>query len=64
MSEFILVQADVTANGDDEKALSKKYGVFGPPAILFFDKDAKLLKSKTVIGYEDPELFLEHLNRI
>jgi thiol:disulfide interchange protein DsbD len=64
MSEFILVQADVTANGDDEKALSKKYGVFGPPAILFFDKDAKLLKSKTVIGYEDPKLFLEHLNRI
>jgi thiol:disulfide interchange protein DsbD len=63
-SEFVLIQADVTANGEKEKALSKKYGVFGPPAILFFDEDAKLLKGRTIIGYQDPEVFLEHLNKL
>ena len=37
MNEFVLIRADVTDNGEKEKALSQKYGVFGPPAILFFD---------------------------
>ncbi|MEA3522336.1 MAG: protein-disulfide reductase DsbD [Campylobacterota bacterium] len=64
MSEFVLVKADVTANGDKEKALSKKYGVFGPPAILFFDENGKLVKGRTIIGYQDPEPFLEHLNKL
>ncbi|MEE8589024.1 MAG: protein-disulfide reductase DsbD, partial [Sulfurimonadaceae bacterium] len=36
MSEFVLVQADVTANSDDERALTKRFGLFGPPGILFF----------------------------
>ena len=63
-SEFVLVQADVTANGDKEKALSKKYGVFGPPAILFFDENGELLKGHTIIGYQDPKPFLEHLNKL
>ena len=64
MSRFVLIQADVTANGEDEKALSKRYGVFGPPAVLFFDESGKLLKSKTIIGYQEPEAFLKHLNKI
>jgi thiol:disulfide interchange protein DsbD len=64
LSEFVLIQADVTANSEDEKALSKKYGVFGPPAILFFDKSGVLLKSRTIVGYQDPEPFLKHINKI
>ncbi len=64
MSEFVLVRADVTKNGVDEKALSKKYGVFGPPAIIFFDKNHKVKKSKTVIGYMEPKPFLAHLNSL
>ncbi|QSZ43100.1 protein-disulfide reductase DsbD [Sulfurimonas aquatica] len=64
MNEFVLIRADVTKNTDEEKALSKKYGVFGPPAILFFDKDSKLISSKTVIGFVDADTFLKHLNSI
>ena len=64
MDEFVLIQADVTANGADEKALSAKYGVFGPPAILFFDKNAELIKSKTIIGFVEPAEFLTHLSKI
>jgi len=64
MSEFILIRADVTANGEKEKALSKKYGVFGPPAIIFFDKDLKPIKSKSIIGFVEPKEFLAHLNSI
>ena len=64
MSEFVLVRADVTKNGADEKALSKKYGVFGPPAIIFFDKNHRVKNSKTVIGYMEPKPFLEELNSL
>ena len=64
MDEFVLVQADVTANGADEKALSQKYGVFGPPAIIFFDEESEVQKSKTIIGFVEPAEFLAHLNKL
>jgi len=64
MSEFILIQADVTENSDDNKALSKKYGVFGPPAILFFDESSNLKPAKTLIGFIEPAPFLQHLNQL
>ncbi|MCJ7765149.1 MAG: protein-disulfide reductase DsbD, partial [Thiovulaceae bacterium] len=35
MQSFVLVQADVTANSEEERALTKRFGLFGPPGILF-----------------------------
>jgi len=64
LASFVLIKADITANGESEKALSKRYGVFGPPAILFFDEESKELKSKKVIGYKAPKEFLEHIKNI
>ena len=64
MNEFVLIKADVTQNTDEQKALSKKYGVFGPPAILFFDENSKVIKSKTIIGFIPADEFLTHLNKI
>ena len=64
MSEFVLIQADVTENSQENKKLSKKYGVFGPPVILFFDGDTKVKKSKTIVGFIEPDEFLAHLNKI
>ncbi len=64
MSEFVLIQADITENSKENKALSKKYGVFGPPAILFFDENSQLLHSKTLIGFVQADVFLKHLNQL
>ena len=64
MDEFVLIQADVTLNSDDNKALSKKYGVFGPPALLFFKASGELQSSKTIIGFIPPDKFLQHLNQL
>ena len=64
MNEFVLIRADVTQNSDKEKALSQKYGVFGPPAIIFFDKELKVMQSKTIIGFVEPAEFLAHLDKI
>jgi len=64
MNEFVLIQADVTANTAEQKELSKKYGVFGPPALLFFDTNAELIKAKTIIGFVPADEFLAHLNTL
>ena len=64
MDEFVLIQADITQNNQEQKDLSKKYGVFGPPAILFFDNNAEVVSSKTIIGFIKPQEFLTHLNSI
>jgi len=64
LGEFVLIRADVTENSEEEKALSKKYGVFGPPAIIFFDEELNVRKSKTVIGFVDPDDFLLHLEKL
>ena len=58
LKTYVLIRADVTKNGDDEKALSNKYNIFGPPAILIFDKNTKLIESKKIIGYKEPKEFL------
>ena len=64
LREFVLIRADVTANGHKEKALAKAYGVFGPPVIIFFDKDLHVRKSKTIVGFLPPQEFLWHLNSL
>ena len=64
LKEFVLVRADVTANDDAAKALSEKYGVFGPPVIIFFDQKLQPIKAKTVVGFTEPEKFLQHLNTL
>lgn len=57
---FTLLQADVTKNSAEDKALQKVFGIFGPPAILFF-KDGKELNALRVVGFKNAEEFLAHL---
>ena len=64
MNEFVLIRADITANTDKQKALSKRYGVFGPPVIIFMNKDSKVLDNDTITGYKAPTEFLKHLENL
>ncbi len=64
LRDVVLLQVDVTANSEDDKALLKKFGLFGPPGIIFFDKSGKELSDARVIGYEPPEKFLVSLDAI
>ncbi|MGI9317360.1 MAG: protein-disulfide reductase DsbD [bacterium] len=56
---YIALQVDVTdPNDESTKAIKKKFGVFGPPAVLFFDANGKPLDLKNFYGYQNPEQFL------
>lgn len=64
MDAYVLVQVDVTANDDASKAITKKYGIFGPPAILFFDEKGQKIEDATIVGFKEPKEFLTHLGSI
>ncbi len=64
MSEFKLIKIDITHNTDEDKALLKKYNVFGPPAIIFYDADANELKNFKTIGYKPPQEFAQILKNV
>ncbi|KLE10821.1 thiol:disulfide interchange protein [Aliarcobacter butzleri L354] len=61
--EFTLLKADVTENNDEDKALQKKFGVVGPPALIFWDKDKNEIQASRIIGYKNPKDFLEIVNK-
>ncbi|MDD2880052.1 MAG: protein-disulfide reductase DsbD [Rhodoferax sp.] len=56
-----LLQVDVTANSVDDKALLKRFGLFGPPGIVFFDGEDNAQVIHKVIGYQAPKDFLASL---
>lgn len=60
-ANMLLLQADVTANNEDDKALLKRFKLFGPPGIIFFDKQGREIQGGRVIGYQDTEKFLRSL---
>ncbi|MCP4008356.1 MAG: protein-disulfide reductase DsbD [Proteobacteria bacterium] len=61
-ANFAALQVDVTDPNDEKrKALKKRYGVFGPPAALFFDARGKQLKDKSFYGFKQADKFLQHL---
>ncbi|MDR3394393.1 MAG: protein-disulfide reductase DsbD [Parasulfuritortus sp.] len=63
LKDVTLLQVDVTGNTDDDKALLKRFSLFGPPGIIFFDKSGKEQASSRVVGYEPPEKFLGSLSK-
>jgi thiol:disulfide interchange protein DsbD len=58
---MVLLQADVTANDAADKALLKRFGLFGPPGILFFNGEGQEIAGRRVIGYQGAEKFLDSL---
>lgn len=60
---MVLLQVDVTANNADDKALLKRFGLFGPPGILFFDKEGREIPGARVIGYQNADRFARSLER-
>ena len=63
LANTVLLQADVTENNDDDQALLRRFGLFGPPGIIFFDKTGIEVKTR-VIGYKNSDNFTAILNQL
>lgn len=64
LAAAVLLQANVTANTDSDKELLKRFSLFGPPGIIFFDKMGDEVKASRIVGYLPPDKFLDNLNTV
>jgi thiol:disulfide interchange protein DsbD len=64
LERMLLLQADVTAHNDADRALLKRFSLFGPPGIIFFDAEGREIKGLRVIGYQNAERFLKTLSLV
>jgi len=64
MSRMLLLQADVTQNNEDDRELLKRFRLFGPPGILFFEPGGAPIADARVIGFQDAARFGGVLDRV
>jgi thiol:disulfide interchange protein DsbD len=61
LAGFVLLKADVTANSDDDQALLKRFGIFGPPTTAFFGPQGGECPNFRLVGFVPAEEFTQHL---
>ena len=64
LNGFVLMQVDVTENNAEHQRVLKHFGLYGPPAILFFGPDGKERRSARLVGFVSEDDFLRHLARL
>ena len=61
---MVLLQADVTANNAEHAALLKRFRLFGPPGIVFFDREGREIQGLRVIGFQPADRFAAVLDQV
>ncbi|MGS0741884.1 protein-disulfide reductase DsbD [Glaciimonas sp. GG7] len=61
-ADIVLLQIDVTANNADDKAMLKRFNLFGPPGIILFNREGKEFAGGRVIGFENADKFVKSLS--
>lgn len=64
LASIRMVQVDVTANNADDKALLKRFSLFGPPGIVFFRPGGEVIRDVRVIGFQNAERFAGALDKV
>lgn len=63
LDDFVLLQADVTAHDEQDRALLQHLGLFGPPAILFYDRTGQEMRDYRIVGFMGASRFTSHIDR-
>ncbi len=64
LTGLLTLRADVTANGREQRRLLRRFGLIGPPAVLFFNPQGEECRAARLVGYVPPRQFLDHLQRL
>lgn len=64
LGRHTLLQIDMTDNTPEQQALLNELGLFGPPAILFYETNGAELPGARVLGEMDKQAFLAHLSKL
>ena len=63
LKDYQLVRFDMTDSNPAQRALLDSYKLFGPPAILLFDKQGAEIRDLRVVGEIDAETFAARLTQ-
>ena len=63
LKNTLLLQVDVTANTENDKALLKRFGLYGPPGIAFFNNRGQEMSSLKTIGFQNADRFSATLSK-
>jgi len=61
LADVTLLQADVTANDEDDKALLKHFQLIGPPSMLFYDSRGNQRPELSLVGFKPADEFVRHV---
>ena len=64
LANSILLQVDVTKNDEDDKAMLKRFKLFGPPGIILFNGKGQEISDARIVGFQDASKFLNSLARL
>ncbi|KVZ34835.1 protein-disulfide reductase [Burkholderia ubonensis] len=64
LTHWKLLRIDVTNNTEADTAMLRRFGLFGPPALIFFDKTGRQQPDAQLIGFIGADTFLAHLKRL
>jgi thiol:disulfide interchange protein DsbD len=64
LSQFTLLRADVTLNDDQDQALLKRFGLFGPPSLVFFADNGGEMADFRIQGEVDSDILSRHLSAV
>jgi len=60
----LLLKADVTANNANDRALLKRFQLFGPPGTIFFDASGREIGQARLVGFQSSAQFLQTLTSV
>lgn len=65
LDDYVLLQVDVTANTREHKKILDQFGLFGPPSVIFFDREGHEINGRRIQGELTAAAFVEHVeNRV
>ena len=65
LHDFTLIRADATNYNEDTRSLMKRFGVVGPPTVVFLGaRDSKEIAGARIVGPVDSTTFLKRLNQL
>ncbi|NTV01157.1 MAG: protein-disulfide reductase DsbD [Chlorobiaceae bacterium] len=64
LSGMTLLQVDVTGNTEEDRKLMKRFDLFGPPGIVFFDRNGREVAGSRIVGFVEAPNFLSRLKAI
>ncbi len=62
-SHWKLLRIDVTKNTPEDQATLRRFGLFGPPALIFYDSNGKQQHDAQLVGFVGANAFLAHLKK-